>query len=60
MSLLCVLHTETFLNGANNISEMVIVFVIKIQILCSLDHPILLKFCQLVVKIGSKEFQIVF
>ena len=44
-----------FQNGANDISEMVNIisrfFVKKIQILCSLDHPILFKFCQLVEKI---------
>ena len=51
-------------NGAYDISIMVNLisrfFVKKIQILCTLDHPILFKFCQLVVKIVSKELQLVF
>ena len=53
-----------FQNGANDISEMVYiirqVFVKKIKILCSKDHSILFKFCQLVVNIDSKELQILF
>ena len=35
-------------------------FVKKIQILCTWDHPRLFKFCQLVVKVISKELQTVF
>ena len=53
-----------FQNGASDISEIVNIvngiFVKKIQILCSLDRPILFKFSQVVVKIVSKELQIVF
>ena len=44
-----------FQNGASDISEMVnvicMLFVKNIKILCSSDHPILFKFCQVVVKI---------
>ena len=48
-----------FQNGANDISDMVNIicrfFVKKIKILCCSDHPILFKFCQIVVIIVSKE-----
>ena len=51
-----------FQNGTSDISEtanIVNMFYVKgIQILCSSDHPGLLKFCQLVVKIDIKELQI--
>ena len=36
------------------------IFVKMVQILCSLDRTILFKFCQLVVKVVSKELQIEF
>ena len=35
-------------------------FPLKTPVLCSSDHPILLKFCQFISKIVSKELQIVF
>ena len=35
-------------------------FVIKLKILYSSDHPILIKFRQLVVNIGIKELQMVY
>ena len=52
-----------FQNGANGISEMdsmVNDFLSKSSNFCNLDHPILFKFCQLVVNIVTKELQIVF
>ena len=35
-------------------------FVKKLKILFSSDHPILIKFCHLVVNIGIKELQMVY
>ena len=53
-----------FQNGLNVILQMVNIisrFLVKnIKILCSSDHLIFFKFCQLVVKLVSKESQIVF
>ena len=58
-------HVQNLLpNGAYDISEVINImykfFVKQIQILSSSNHPILSKFCQLVVKIVDKELLIVF
>ena len=52
-----------FQNGANDMSECLHLkrlFVKKLKILYSSDHPILIKFRQLVVNIVIKELQMVF
>ena len=51
-------YGASVISQINNIVNMFNVK--KIQILCSSDHPILSKFCQLVVKIIKKELLIVF
>ena len=43
-----------------NVYHVKRLFVKKLKILYSLDHPILIKFCQLVVNIVIKELQMVF
>ena len=43
-----------------NVSHVKRLFVKKLNILYSLDHPILIKFCQLGVNIVIKELQMVF
>ena len=56
--------SSLFQNGTNHFSKMVnvinSVLSKKLKSLCSLDHLILFKFHQLVVKIFIKELQIVF
>ena len=64
LSIIICFTCRNFFNGANYISEMVnIIYRFlskKIENLCSLNHPILFKFCQFVVKIVSQELQKVF
>ena len=59
----CFTCKNLFQNGANDISECLTcetTFCKKLEILFSLDHPILIKFRQLVVIIVIKELQMVF
>ena len=63
-TIICFTCRTSFKMAANNISEIVYksyrFLSKKFPILCSSDHPIVLKFCQLVVKVVSKELLIVF
>ena len=59
----CFTCRNLFQNGANDMSECLTferLFVKKLEILYSSDHPILIKFRQLVVNIVIKELQMVF
>ena len=59
----CFTCRNLFQNGANDMSECLTferLFVKKLKILYSSDHPILIKFRQLVVNIVIKELQMVF
>ena len=59
----CFTCRNLFQNGANDMSEYLTrewLFVKKLKILYSSDHPILIKFRQLVVNIVIKELQMVF
>ena len=59
----CFTCRNRFQNGANDMSECLTLkrlFVKKLKILYSSDHPILIKFRQLVVNIVIKELQMVF
>ena len=62
-SLNCFTCRNLFQNGANDKSECLTcetAFCKKLKILYSSDHPILIKFRQLVVNIVTKELQMVF
>ena len=59
----CFICRNLFQNGANDMSECLTcetVFCKKLKMLYSSDHPILIKFRQLVVNIVIKELQMVF
>ena len=59
----CFICRNLFQNGANDMSECLTcetAFCKKLKILYSSDHPILIKFRQLVVNIVIKELQMVF
>ena len=59
----CFTSSNLFQNGANDMSECLTcetAFVKKLKILYSSDHPILIKFRQLVVNIVIKELQMLF
>ena len=60
----CFTCRNLFQNGANDMSECLYhlkrLYVKKLKILCSSDHPILIKFRHLVVNIVIKELQMVF